>query len=199
MAPTLKVVLIGQDEGGRTAATIRREAGYYGVAERIETREHVPHAQVREAFSRSKVSILLSLNEGSAVVVPESLFADTPTALLRNAYNGSRTFINEHTGRFLDEKDLAGQLGDFLAHADSYRPAQWADANISCLKSSEKLNEILKRDSLAEGREWTRDLLPLCWQPDARLVRPEDWKSLQAERAAIKERFRVELGPSQLD
>jgi hypothetical protein len=199
MAPTLKVVLIGQDEGGRTEATVRREAGYYGVADRVETRDNVPHAQVREAFGRSKVSILLSLNEGSAVVVPESLFADTPVALLHNAYNGSRTFINEHTGRFLHEKDLAGQLIDFLAKADSYRPRQWAEANISCFKSSEKLNEILKRDSLADGQEWTRDLLPLCWQPDARLVRPEDWKNLQGERAAIKERFHVEIGPSQLD
>ena len=199
MKPTLRVVLIGQDEGGRTEATIRREAGYYGVADRIQIRDNVPHAEVREAFSRAKVSILLSLNEGSAVVVPESLFADTPTALLNNAYNGSRNFINEHTGRFLSEKDLAGQLTDFLAHADLYRPRQWAEANISCFRSSEKLNDILKRDSLADGQEWTRDLFPLCWQPDVRLVRPEDWKNLQGERAAIKERFRLELGPSQLD
>jgi glycosyltransferase involved in cell wall biosynthesis len=199
MSPSLKVVLIGQDEGGRTEATVRREAGYYGVAERLETRDNLPHAHVREAFSRAKVSVLLSLNEGSAVVVPESLFADTPTALLRKAHNGSRSFINEHTGRLLDEKDLPGQLTDFLAHADSYRPRQWAEAHISCFRSSEKLTGILKRDALAEGQEWTRDLFPLCWQPDARLVRPEDWSSLQAERAAIKERFHVEFGPSQLD
>jgi hypothetical protein len=132
-------------------------------------------------------------------VVPESLFADTPTGLLRNAYNGSRSFINEHTGRFLDENDLPRQLTEFLAQADSYRPRQWAEANISCFRSSEKLNDILRRDALAEGREWTRDLFALCWQPDARLVRPEDWSSLQAERAEIKERFNVEVGPPRLD
>jgi glycosyltransferase involved in cell wall biosynthesis len=197
MAPTLKVVLIGQDEGGRTEATVRREAGYYGIADRIETRNNRPHAEVREAFSRSKVSVLLSLNEGSAVVVPESLFADTPAGLLRNASNGSRDFINEHTGTFLDESDLARQLTDFVARADSFRPRQWAEAHISCFRSSETLNGILKRDALAEGREWTRDLFPLCWQPEPQLVRPQDWNSLQAERAAIKQRFNVDFGPCQ--
>jgi glycosyltransferase involved in cell wall biosynthesis len=198
MPASLRVVLIGQDQDGRTQETMRREAGWYGVAGRFEMWSNLAHPQVRDAFCRAKISILLSLREGSAVVVPESLFADTPVGLLHNADNGSRGFINEQTGRLLCEKDLAGQLMDFLAAAGSYTPRAWAEANISCFRSSERLNEILKRDAIAEGRPWTRDIYPLCWQPDPRLVHPEEWRSLRQERAEIKTRFGVELGPEEL-
>jgi glycosyltransferase involved in cell wall biosynthesis len=198
MPTSLRVVLIGQDQDGRTQETMRREAAYYGVAARFEMRTNQAHAQVREAFCRAKISILLSLREGSAVVVPESLFADTPVGLLHNADNGSRGFINEQAGRFLYERDLAGQLMDFLANAGRYTPRAWAEANISCFKSSVRLNDILRADAVAEGRPWTRDIDPLCWQPDPRLVRAEDWRALQGERADIEARFGVRLGPDEL-
>lgn len=198
MPASLKVVLIGQDQEGRTQATMRKEAAWYGVADRFEMWSNVAHAQVREAYCRARISILLSLREGSAVVIPESLFADTPTGLLQDAYNGSRGFINAQTGRFLSEKDLAGQLMDFLAIADRCTPRAWAEANISCFKSSDRLNEILRNDALAEGRAWSRDIHPLCWQPDPRLVHAEDWRLLQPERAEILARFGVELGPAEL-
>jgi hypothetical protein len=38
----------------------------------------------------------------------------------------------------------------------------------------------------------------MCWQPDPRLVDPADWRGLQGERAEIKARFGVELGPAAL-
>jgi glycosyltransferase involved in cell wall biosynthesis len=198
MPASLRVVLIGQDQDGRTQDTMRREAGYYGVAGRFEMWSNVAHPQVREAFCRSKISLLLSLREGSAVVVPESLFADTPAGLLHNADNGSRSFINDQTGRLLHETDLAGQLMEFLASAERMPARAWAEANISCFKSTERLNAILKQDALAAGQEWSRDIHALCWQPDPRLVYPADWQALAGERADIRARFGVELGPETL-
>jgi len=198
MPATLKVLLIGQDQDGRTQDTMRREAGWYGIADRFEMWSNASHAQVRDAFCRAKISLLLSLREGSAVVVPESLCADTPVGLWHNAYNGSRDFINEQTGRLMHERDFAGQLMEFLANADRCTPRAWAEANIGCFRSSDRLNEILKRDTLAEGREWTRDIFPLCWQPDPRLVRSDDWRSLHDERADIERRCGVLLGPEQI-
>jgi glycosyltransferase involved in cell wall biosynthesis len=198
MPASLRVVLIGQDQDGRTQETMRREAGLYGVADRFEMWSNLSHPQVRDAFCRAKFSILLSLREGSAVVVPESLFADTPVGLMYNADNGSRGFINEQTGRLLRERDLAGQLMDFLANADRCTPRAWAEANISCFKSTARLNEILRTDALAVGHDWTRDIYPLCWQPDPRLVNPADWYALRGERADIHARFGVTLGPEEL-
>jgi hypothetical protein len=189
MPPSLRILLIGQDQEGRTADTIRAEARSYGVEGRFTVMSNATHAQVIEALGRSRVSVLLSRREGSAVVVSESLFADTPTALLHDAYNGSRAFINERTGRFLHDRDLAGQLMDFLSHAEDYTPRKWAEANISCFRSTERLNAILKRHALAEGQEWTRDIAPLCWRPDPRLVHAEDERAVEPERRHLHERF----------
>ena len=158
---------------------------------------HLPHEEVIKALCRSKVSVLLSYREGSAVVVAESLFADTPTALLESAYNGSRAFINESTGRFLKDRDLAGQLLDFLSKAHEYSPRRWAEANIPCRRSTAVLNQILKDHMQSLGQEWTQDIATLCWRPDSRLANPEEAPWLRSEREQIKSRFGVEIGPDE--
>jgi glycosyltransferase involved in cell wall biosynthesis len=195
MPASLRIVLIGQDQDGRTADTIRSEARTYGVEGRFEVVSNAPHTQVIDLLARARVSVLLSLREGSAVVVPESLFADTPTALLHDAYNGSRAFINEHTGRFLHDRDLAAQLMDFLTSAERYTPRKWAEQNISCFRSTERLNDLLKRDALENDQEWTRGLHPLCWRPDPRLVHAEDEDRVAGERRYLRERFGLIIPP----
>ncbi len=195
MPRSLRVVLIGQDQEGRTADTIRAEAACYGVADRFELITNAAHEQVIDYLGRARVSVLLSRREGSAVVVAESLFADTPTALLHDAYNGSRAFINAHTGRFLHDRDLAGQLLDFLANAERHDARRWAVDNISCFRSTERLNEVLRAHALADGQEWTVDIAPLCWRPDPRLVHPEDERRTEDDRRYMRERFGLEIGP----
>jgi glycosyltransferase involved in cell wall biosynthesis len=195
MPAGLRVLLIGQDQEGRTSDTVRREAALYGVEGRFEVMTNAPHAAVVEALGRAKVSLLLSLREGSAVVVPESLFADTPVGLWEGCYNGSRDFINGSTGVLLRNRDLAGQLLDFLARADSFTPRKWAEANISCFQSTARLNDMLRAAALEAGQEWTRDLAPMCWRPMPRLVWPEREPWLAGERRAVHERFGLLIGP----
>lgn len=190
----LRVLLIGQDQEGRTAETIRHEARAYGVADRFETWSNAPHAQVVAALCRAKTSILLSRREGSAVVVPEALFADTPMGLLANCANGSKAFINPQTGRFLHDRQLGIQLVDFVRHAEDYSPRAWALANISCWQSTNKLNDLLKQYAAADSQEWTRDILPMCWRPNPTLARPEDQRQLESERQDIWRRYGVLVG-----
>ena len=144
-------MLVGQSQGGRTADTIRSEAGWYGVADRVTVLSHVTNETLADCLCRAKVSVILSRREGSCVVVAESMFADTPVALLEGAEVGSAAFINERTGRFLPEHDLAAGLSAFLAAAETYAPRQWAGANISCHRSTEVLNGLLRDHQLAAG------------------------------------------------
>jgi hypothetical protein len=128
------------------------------------------------------------------VVVAESMFADAPVAVLRGAQLGSRTFINEQTGRFLDERFLARQLTELTRNADRYTPRAWALANISCFQSSQRLNAILKEHALAEDNDWTLDIAPLQWSPDPIPVHLEDRRRLATERDAIRERYGLVIG-----
>jgi glycosyltransferase involved in cell wall biosynthesis len=195
MPPSVRVLLIGQDQDSRTAESIRAEARCYGVEGRFDVVSNAPYQAVVDALCRSRVSVVLSRREGSCVVVAESLFADTPVALLESAVIGSRAFINPVTGRFLKGDDLAGQLMDFLA-SDGYAPRRWAEQHISCQASTQVLNECLRDRARQAGQVWTEDLAPLCWCPEPRLVRPDDRRRLEPAYQDLRERFGIDVGPA---
>jgi glycosyltransferase involved in cell wall biosynthesis len=194
MPKDLRVLLIGQDQDGRTAATIHDVARWYGVEDRFTLLSRQPYVEMAKHFCSARSSVVLSKREGSCVAIAESLFADAPAAMLADAGIGSRAFINEQTGRFLDERHLARDLTEFVRDADRYRPRAWADANISCYRSTQMLNELLKEKALALGQEWTQDILPMQWAPDPKLVRSEDRARLEGERADIISRYGLEIG-----
>jgi glycosyltransferase involved in cell wall biosynthesis len=195
ISPRPRVLLLGQEQGGRTAATLRAEAGAYGVADALTIRTNVSDAEVADSLARARVSLILSRREGSCVAVAESLFADTPVGLLQNAEVGSRAFLNAQTGRFLDERHLASELTAFLAEAERYAPRAWADEHLSCFRSSAALNDVLKKHARAAGEEWTCDLAPLCWRPNPVLVSPEDQERMAAAHEDARRRFDIEIGP----
>src|SRR5207237_7519350 len=108
----------------------------------------------------SRISLVFSRQEGACIAVAESLFADTPVGLFRNARIGSKAFINPQTGRLLDYRNLARQLRQFVEDAEQFSPRQWALRHISCHESLAVLNHVLRQAALDEGREWTRDRVP---------------------------------------
>jgi glycosyltransferase involved in cell wall biosynthesis len=194
MPRSLRVVLIGQENDGRTAETMRELAKAFGVADRFTLQVNAPYEEVARALCRARASAILSRREGSCVVIAESLFADTPAALLRGAEVGSSAFINEHTGRFLDENELAEQLIDFIASAGRYCPRAWAETNISCWQSVRLLSDTIKRHALAAGEKWTADVKPFAWCPFPRLIRSDDRDELATARQEFRDRFGLTIG-----
>jgi hypothetical protein len=194
MPRDLRILLIGQDQDGRTAETIRGIAGWYGVADRFELRSNLPYRDVTRAFCQARASVVLSRREGSCVAITESFFADAPAAILEGAEIGSRVYINKQTGRFLPDHDLARALTDFIAAADTFQPRAWAEEHISCVHSSRFLNDLLRQHALAAGQDWTQDIASMQWCPDPRLLRSEDRQRIGPEREVIRARFGLEIG-----
>lgn len=195
MPRDLRILLIGQDQDGRTAETIRETARWYGVEDRFTLLSHQPYREVTKYFCQARTSVVLSKREGSCVAIAESMFADAPAALLREAGIGSRVFINEQTGCFLDGAHLARDLTEFIRGADRYAPRAWATANISCFHSTRTLNAVLRQKALELGQDWTQDIAPMQWSPDPMLVHPEDRARLAGERGEILARYGLEIGP----
>ncbi len=198
MPKEMRVVLIGQNQDGRTGDTIREMARWYGVGDRFTLLSNLPYVEMTKQYCAARATVVLSKREGSCVAIAESLFADAPAAMLQDAGIGSRAFINEQTGRFLDEANLARDLTDFVQSADRYQPRQWAVENISCLHSTRTLNALLKQKALELGQQWTLDIAALQWAPDPKLVHDADRQGLAPERQAILERFGLEIGPPPL-
>jgi hypothetical protein len=192
----LRVVLVGQPNGSRTAEVLMREADVFGVRDRIELRQRVTDEEVVDLLCRSKVSLINSKREGSCVAIVESMFANTPVGLIEGAQIGSAAFINPQTGVFLREKHFARDLEDFLARADGFDARNWCLSNkLSARDSSEYLNGALRRDAGSRQLPWTRDIIPFHWRPNPVPFDSSADVWQQAERRRIHDRFGIEIGP----
>jgi glycosyltransferase involved in cell wall biosynthesis len=199
MSPRLRVALIGQDADGRTANDVLREAKAFGVADRLQMIQDASIVDVTKHQCNSKTSIILSGREGSCVVVAESLFADTPVAMMHNAHVGSRAYINAQTGVLLHADAMHTQLGELIERSVSFSPREWALANITSARTTEKLNGILRDYSRERGLPWTSDIAPMCWRPDPVYLQPADNEHMQSAYAALQGRHGVVIAGHEVE
>ena len=191
-----RVLLMGLPLGGRDENDLMREARTFGVEGRFDLLLRPSRAEVMAGLARSRVSLVFSRQEGACIAVSESLFANTPVGLFRDARIGSKAFINDQTGRLLDYGNLARQLQQFVEEADTYQPREWALANISCHVSRAALNRELKQASLTAGREWTRDVLPFRKDLVPSYLFATDEAAMRPEYERFAEQFGLLLGPA---
>ena len=194
MPASVRVLLIGQENGSRNANTIIAEARAYGVQNRIELLVNAANSTVLESFCRAKTSVILSHREGSCVSVIESMFANTPVGIFEDAEIGSRVYINESTGRYFQHRRLGEQLMDFIGNAHKYSPRAFAEQNLSCFTSTTILNDKLASHALATGQQWTQNIAAHHWRPDPQFVSADDRTRMRPSYDDIRERFGITLG-----
>lgn len=190
-----RVVLNGQSEPGRSRETLLREAAAYGVQDRFELQENVSDEQLHHNLTHAKISVILSMREGSCVAVVESIMANTPVGLLHDAEVGSKVFVTPQTGRLLRHEDLGRQLAEFVAASHTYAPREWAQVQgIGCLQSSAQLNAALREYALRQGQQWTEDIAPMRWRPNPQYYNPEDAQRMETAHAEIAS-YGLTVGP----
>ncbi len=168
--------LIGSKWGDKTGADVARLARFYGVADQVKIFESIPYEQVMDITCRSKVSILLSLKEGANRAIAESIFCNVPVVVLSNNIGGARKNLVPETGLLTEEKDLESTI-DRL-HQSNLHPREWGLEHISCLKSTEKLNRILREYALRQARPWTQDIAVRSNSPESKYLSTKDAERL---------------------
>ncbi|MEG3765743.1 glycosyltransferase [Alteromonas sp. 14N.309.X.WAT.G.H12] len=191
----LKVTLIGQDEPGRTIEHIKQEAALYGVAHMIDFAGPQQYSQIVDYLARSKTSAIFSKREGSCVVVVESMAANVPVAVFKDAAIGSKEFINEQTGMLLDNDNVGAQLTQFVQRADTFTPRKWLIDNQNTYKGSVNyLNTELKSWHEKNHKPWTQDILTLERSPLATIGNPDELATMQQEQQRVKKEFGLWIG-----
>ena len=190
MPRNLRVVLIGISAPGRTADDIRAEARAFGARQDLEILSGLPNSVVGQYQERARVSLIFSRREGSCVATAEALFAGAPVGMMHDAHVGSKAYINEHTGELFRRDGLARSLERFVERSAEYSAREWADANITCWRSSDRLNAQLREYSERVGLPWTRDIVPFCWRHVPTYATDEG----EAAMAGPTERLRREHG-----
>lgn len=191
-----RVLLLGVPLGPHTEEKFRAEARAFGVQDRFDLHVRPSRAEVMAGLARSRVSLVFSRQEGSCIAVAEALFAGTPVGLFKNARIGSRAFINDQTGMLLERRGLAAQLQRFVESAGSYRPREWAVANISCHNARVVLNGFLRQAAERDGDLWTRDVLPVAKDLVPSYVSAADEAAMLPWYEDFARRYGLLLGPA---
>jgi glycosyltransferase involved in cell wall biosynthesis len=188
MPENLKIVLIGQKEGGRNRDFILAQARSAGVRQQISAFESIPIAEVTKYQQRSKISVIMSRREGCCVAAVESLFAGCALAMRSDAHVGPLHYINNETGAKLRPGRIAEDLMELLDRAPGLRPREWAIENISCFQTAEKLNADIRDEVIANGGKWSRDIIVPQWRPYPTFINEADRDS---QRPAYEELHRL--------
>lgn len=182
-----KVALIGVPWDSRNRADIEREAEYYGVRDQLTIFERIPYNEVMDVTCRSRTSMLLSLKEGANRALAESIFCNVPVIVLKNFVGGMFKNVVPATGILAEEHELESAVEHLLKANIS--PRRWGLEHISCLKSSDRLNSILRDHSAWQGRQWSQDIAARSNSPECRYVFDEDAERLHPYNEGLNDYF----------
>jgi hypothetical protein len=199
LSADLRVVLIGQKEGGRDKESITGLAREIGVPQKLEFFESLTIEQVTDLQCDSRVSVILSRREGGCVAAVESLFAGCALAMRSDAIIGSSAHINPQTGRHLRPGRIAGDLGDLLAECEVLKPREWALDRIRNDLTLARINALVEEHALASGQPWTQDLAVPRWRPHPTLANEADRERLRPAYRELHERFPSLFGADLMD
>jgi len=160
-----RVALAGMPWQG-TREEIEMLVDYYEVGSHVTIFENLSPVEVNEVLNRSKVNMILSLREGANRSIFEGFFADVPGIVLRRNIGINKDYINQYTGKLVEENELAQALLWFREHWKDFSPRVWALANISPEVTTAKLNHLLKGIAESRGELWTTDIVAKCNSPE---------------------------------
>jgi len=115
-----------------------------GVEENIVFIPGLERSELIDVVQKAKVSVLLSLKEGSNRTLFESMFLNVPVVCISENIGVNKEYINSNTGLLVPDAFLEDSLRYFADAGDIWRPRDWALANISPYQTINRLAEILK-------------------------------------------------------
>lgn len=167
--PTFRVALAaGYAAEGPDRAAIRDLIARSGVAGQITIFEDLEPAELNVLLNRSRVNVLLSLQEGSNRALFEGFLAGVPGLALARNVGIPRGHFTPQTGRLIAERRLASTLLEFREGWRAFDPRPWALANIAPERSTHELERVLRDLAAARGEPWTRGLVAKCNVPELR-------------------------------
>lgn len=146
----------------------------YKADEYIDFLGGMTQKELNLRFNQSKVNILLSFKEGANKGLAEGFFSGTPGLRIAENVGGNHAHINEFTGRTVPDAQLEQALLWFSDHFDEFSPDIWARKHMDPTVSTKKLSAQLESIEIAEGREWSNNLLVKTNTPELTYIDPEN-------------------------
>lgn len=159
----LKVVLIGFPCDGYTMEDVKKLESCFELKHDIIYYENICSAQVNQLLNKSKMFVLTSLMEGPNRACFESFFANVPVIVLSGNLGIPKEYFNNQTGLVVNEWNLHRSIEYLLENYSKYTPREWAINNITPQLTVNRINSHLKNFSIANGMDWTEDIVAKQW------------------------------------
>ncbi len=181
----LRLALIGYAMGW-PRRRIEELLARYGLEGDCTIFEKIPHAEVARIVADSRVSLLLSRQEGSNRSVYESMFCGTPVIVYRHHRGINLEHVNGRTGLLADDDELAGAIAKIVDHPESFDPRGWALENIGYLNATRIVGEALRESAARRGLPWTTDIVAKKNAPNLRYAQQGIYKEFESEYESLQ-------------
>jgi len=181
----LRIALVGYPLGwprSRVEELVRR----HGMEADCTFFEKIPHAEVARLVAESKVSLLLSRQEGSNRSVYESMFCGTPVIVYRHHRGINLDHVNPRTGLLADDDELPEALASAVERPEAFDPRGWAEQSIGYENATRAVNDALREMARARGLPWTRDVAAKKNAPNLRYGEPGLYKTFEGEYEKLR-------------
>ncbi|HEY0003489.1 MAG TPA: glycosyltransferase [Pyrinomonadaceae bacterium] len=177
---TLRIALIGYTMGW-TRRVIEELLKQYGLDQDCDLFEMIPHAEVARIVADSKVSLLLSKQEGANRAIYESMFCGTPIIVYKQNCGSNLDHVNQWTGLLADDEELGEAITRVLDHAEDFDPRGWALRNVGYENATKNISEALREMAQRRGLPWTLDIATKKNAPNLRYGQPGLYKDFEEE------------------
>jgi glycosyltransferase involved in cell wall biosynthesis len=128
-------------------------ADYYDVRSCLTLFDKVPPSQVADLFRQSRLNLLWSRFEGNNRAIIEGMFCDVPVIVRAGHNYGDHYFyINDKTGCFANEAELADTILAMLEQVGSFDPRAFVREWLSCERATDVLAGVIaEHDSNWKG------------------------------------------------
>ena len=146
MGVKYKGALVCGNWGGRKEEVISIHK-HYKLSGRCDLFFELNPVELRTVLWKSKVDILLSYKEGSNRSLFEALFCNIPVMVLEENIGVNKSYINEFTGKVINDDLLEIGLLKMCDGWRKYRPRNWAIKNITPEITTKKLCSIIRNQT----------------------------------------------------
>lgn len=192
----VRVLLAGYPWAGRTAANIRQDFNAIspGCAD-VDIVESLPHPELAQYLSRSKVFVFLSKKEGDNKALVEAMFADVPAIVYRDTVGGAGSRINIATGVFSTDDELPATIRYMLDHYTEFSPRAWALKNTGSSIATQVIDDRVANSVRKFGGTYTRHIVEKCNSPNLAYRDPSHRSSMESDYlyidSCVRSRYRA--------
>jgi glycosyltransferase involved in cell wall biosynthesis len=168
---------------GQVEGLLRR----YGLEGDCHIYERIPHEEVARVVADSKVSLLLSRQEGANRGIYEGMFCGTPVIVYKRQCGVNLDHVNARTGLLAEDEELADAILHVLEHPEEFDPREWALEHVGYANATRTINAALREMAARRGLPWTRDIVAKKSAPNLRYAEPGVYKNFDAEYESLRE------------